>query len=218
MYKYNCKTDQNGFTHIFWTLEGVTAKMLDWHWSNLDKTYTLWHPVDHEGFAWAVSVTPERFIGAVHKTLQGERAKIYSDPMDSPVGLQYLDPALFPPELAKLIVHDHAVIVGPIRTEDIGKPQSFDFTLSFRLHQWSSCSEGVHGISSAITPSPKNPEEETHRTAAWLPHAQGECGYWENFLPQMYSLWRVVKHEKLNPFHDLTIQHLPNGCVKYLHI
>lgn len=218
MYKFPYRTDENGFTHISWTLEGVTAKMLDWHWSNLDKTYALWHPVDHEGFAWAVPVTPGRFIGAVHKTLQGERAKIYSDPLESPVGLEYIDPALLPPELASLVVCDHAVLVGPIKAENIGKPQALNKVLSFRLHQWSADDAGVRGMTSAITPEPEDPEEEARRTAAWLPHAQGECAYWQDFLPQMYTLWSVVKHEKLNPFHDLTVRHLPDGRVEYVSI
>lgn len=216
MYPYH--TDENGYTHIKWTLNGITAQMMDWHWSNLDKTYSLWHPVDHEGFCWAVPVTPERFLGAVHKTLQGERAKIYSDPQLSPMGLEYYDVALLPPELARLVTFDHAVLVAPVKAENIGKPQQLNNALSFRLHQWSMCEEGICGMTSAITPNPADPEEERRRTEAWIPHAMGEIAYWEDFLPQLYKLWQAVKHEKLNPIHNLTVEHLPSGQVRYLHL
>ncbi len=111
--------------------------MMNWHWSNLDKDYMLWHPVDHEGFCWAVPVTPDKFIGAVHKTLQGERAKIYSDPQDSPVGLTYLDPQILTPDF-------------------------------------------------------------------------------EDFLAPLFKLWLPVKHAKLNPYHDLKVEHLEDGTVKYV--
>ena len=213
MYEY--KTDERGFTHIYWTLEGVTAKMMNWHWSNLDKDYMLWHPVDHEGFCWAVPVTPEKFIGAVHKTLQGERAKIYSDPQDSPVGLAYLDPAILTPDIAQYIIHDYAVVVGPIKAEDIGKEMTFDNALSFRIHQWSTCPEGIVGITSAITPNPRDPEEEKKRTEAWLVHGQGELAYFEDFLAPLYTLWKPVKHAKLNPYHDLAVEHASDGTIKY---
>lgn len=213
---YNYRIEENGFAHIEWELQGVTTEMLDWHWSNLDKTYSLWHPIDHAAFCWAVPVTQDKFIGAVHKTLQGERAKIYTDPADSPMGLEYYDVSLVPPELAKYVIYDHAVFVAPVKSENIGKPQEVNNALSFRIHQWTMSEKGVVGISSAITPCPRDMAEERARTEAWLPHAQGEIGYWEDFLPDLFRLWTAVKNPKLNPFHSLRVRKTEDGRLEYV--
>lgn len=41
-------------THIEWKHEIVTAAMIDWFWSNLEKAILLWHPNQHEPLEWAV--------------------------------------------------------------------------------------------------------------------------------------------------------------------
>jgi hypothetical protein len=36
-----------------WELEGVTPRMIDWFWSNMEKCMLLWHPSQHEPLEWA---------------------------------------------------------------------------------------------------------------------------------------------------------------------
>ena len=31
-------------THFDWTLDGVTPRMINWFWSNMEKSFVLWHP------------------------------------------------------------------------------------------------------------------------------------------------------------------------------
>jgi hypothetical protein len=48
--------DKNNWTHIDWELDGVTSKMLNWFWSNMEKGDNLWHPDQHMDFGWFVSM------------------------------------------------------------------------------------------------------------------------------------------------------------------
>jgi hypothetical protein len=41
-------------THLDWQHEGVTPRMIDWFWSNMEKAFILWHPEQHEALEWAV--------------------------------------------------------------------------------------------------------------------------------------------------------------------
>ncbi|WP_005037737.1 hypothetical protein [Holophaga foetida] len=59
------KQDSMG-THMDWKHEGITAHMIDWFWSNMEKGILLWHPEQHEPLEWAVPVTPGDPRGSVH--------------------------------------------------------------------------------------------------------------------------------------------------------
>jgi hypothetical protein len=39
--------DRTG-THIGWQHDAITARMIDWFWSNMEKCMLLWHPEQHE--------------------------------------------------------------------------------------------------------------------------------------------------------------------------
>ena len=41
-------------THIDWQHDAVTAKMIDWFWSNMEKAFLLWHPEEHEPLTWVI--------------------------------------------------------------------------------------------------------------------------------------------------------------------
>lgn len=41
-------------THFDWSLDGVTPRMIDWFWSNIEKGFMLWHPEQHEALEWPV--------------------------------------------------------------------------------------------------------------------------------------------------------------------
>ena len=52
-------------THIDWRHDGVTAHMIDWFWSNMEKGFILWHPEQHEALEWAVAPNGDP-LGAIH--------------------------------------------------------------------------------------------------------------------------------------------------------
>jgi hypothetical protein len=33
-------------THLEWEHDGITPRMMDWFWSNMEKGFVLWHRLD----------------------------------------------------------------------------------------------------------------------------------------------------------------------------
>lgn len=48
-------------------LPGVTAKMLDWWWANMEKGYYLWAPGSHKRFSWVKSPGQYGFLNSAHR-------------------------------------------------------------------------------------------------------------------------------------------------------
>ena len=63
--EYKISHDSMG-THIDWNHEGVTAREIDWFWSNMEKGFILWHPEQHEPLEWAVAPKHGDPIGSIH--------------------------------------------------------------------------------------------------------------------------------------------------------
>lgn len=201
--------DERGWTHIDWTLNGVTTDMIDWHWSNMEKTFILWHPQDHRGFRWYIQPTKDKFFGCVHLTLQGPpRPDESLDKMD--FGLVYYDVATLLKEMADVIIYDHVCLVGDTLLTQLEGPVG-----SYRIHRWQSSDNGVVGKSSAITPVIKDIAKEKEMGLRWTKHAIGEVGNWEVFLSDIYRRWQVVANPNLNVFHSLKVEKTANG-VKYV--
>jgi hypothetical protein len=183
-------------THIDWALDGVTARMIDWFWSNMEKGFLLWHPEQHEPLSWPVPVRDGAPLGAVHLAPQtwddGRRQNLY-------LRFEWLEAV--PEALRAEICHEHVIIVaglgfGPEALE-------VDTPLGYRLHQWSKSDGGVVGQSTAIgLRKPETPAEGL----VWAAHAAGEIGNWEVFLPEIYRLYKAVKDPGRNPFADLSVQ------------
>jgi len=57
-------------THFDWQLDGVTPRMIDWFWSNMEKGFVLWHPEQHESLEWPVPPRHGDPLGAVHNAPQ----------------------------------------------------------------------------------------------------------------------------------------------------
>lgn len=212
--EYSVRQEENGWTHIDWKLgQGVSAEMIDWHWSNMDKTFFLWHPSDHYGFEWYIPVTEERFVGAIHYTLQtrgGSQDMTMEQLREEGLGLAYLDVADLPPEVAKVIVYKHCCLVGARKHGKVDPHFN-----SIRIHQWEDTQDGVAGMSSAIMFDPDNLEAEKKRMMDWTKHGAMEIGNFENFLPQLYRLYLAVDNPKVCPFHDLTVEKQPDGTVRF---
>ena len=75
--------------------------------------------------------------------------------------------------------------------------------MGYRIHQWQRTDFGVVGKSSAISIGKKETPEEG---LVWAKHCNEEISNWAAFLPQLYSLYKVVTNTKYNPFTDLTVE------------
>ncbi len=194
-------------THLDWQHEGVTPKMIDWFWSNMEKGFLLWHPEQHEPLTWAVPPVHGNPIGSVHLApqtwLDGTRQNLY---------IRFEDLATVPASVKEYIVYEHCVVVAGLgfgaESMEIGEP------MGYRIHQWEKTDYGVVGKSSAIGMKKKETPEEG---IIWSKHCAEEIGNWGVFLPQLYNLYKVVTNTDYNPYADLTVEGSGKN-VKYTYI
>jgi hypothetical protein len=94
-------------THIDWRHDGVTARMIDWFWSNMEKVFILWHPEQHEALEWAVPSKHGNPLGSIHIAPQtwndGRRQNLY-------IRFEKLEDVA--PEIRDYIEYEHVVIVA----------------------------------------------------------------------------------------------------------
>ncbi|QCX34413.1 hypothetical protein FDN13_12290 [Caloramator sp. E03] len=183
-------------THLDWEHEGITPKMIDWFWSNMEKGFLLWHPDQHEPLTWAVPPKHGNPIGSIHIAPQ-----TWSDGTRQNLYIRFEDLANIPAEVKEYIVYEHCVVVAGL---GFG-PESMKNTepMGYRIHQWQKTDYGVVGRSSAIGMKKKEKPEEG---LIWAKHCEEEIGNWGVFLPQLYNLYKVVKNTDYNPFADLTVE------------
>jgi hypothetical protein len=193
--EYKISHDSMG-THIDWNHEGVTAREIDWFWSNMEKGFILWHPEQHEPLEWAVAPKHGDPIGSIHIAPQtwsdGRRQNLY-------IRLEKLGDVA--PEIRDYIVYEHVVIAAGLGLgeECLVKPDP----MGYRIHQWQKTDFGVVGKSSAIGTRKKETVEDGK---VWAAHAGQEIGNWGVFLPQLYTLYKVVTDTTRNPFADLSVE------------
>jgi len=103
------------------------------------------------------------------------------------------------PEIRDYIVYEHVVIVAGL---GLGRNAS-------RIPiPWDIGSISGERPTTASTASRAhwNPQKETEQDGkVWAAHAMQEIGNWGVFLPQLYSLYRVVTDTDRNPFADLSV-------------
>ena len=190
-----------------WELEGVTPRMIDWFWSNMEKCILLWHPSQHEPLQWATAPVHGNPINSIHIAPQtwadGTRQNLY---------IQMLDVATIPEQFQKYITHEHVAMVAGIGLgeEALKNPE----IMGYRIHQWSKADCGVSGESVAIGIKKK---ENHEAKMVWAAHCEEEISNWEVFLPTLYSLYRVVTNTNYNPFADLSVEKTESG-LKYKYI
>lgn len=183
-------------THIDWKHEGVTAKMIDWFWSNMEKGFILWHPAQHEPLQWAVPPVHGNPIGSIHIAPQtwndGTRQNLY---------IRFEELSSLPEEVKEYIIYEHCVVVAGLGLgEEALKAEG---VMGYRIHQWQKSDDGVIGKSSAIGMKKKETPEEG---LVWAAHCTEEIGNWGEFLPQLYNLYKVVKNTNYNLYADLTVE------------
>ena len=189
--------DDKQWTHIDWELDDVTPRMLDWFWCNMDKADFLWHPNQHHGFEWWVSVQEQGTpLGSIHIAPQtwsdGKQIRPYIR----------IEPLQDVPEAVRDIVkYDHLVIVAGISILGDNVKRD-DPALAYRIHQWQKTDGGVAGMSSAV---------EVKAGAAdnglvWAAHAREEVGNWEVFLPALTRLYRVITDPAICPCFSFKVE------------
>lgn len=182
-------------THLDWEHEGVTPKMIDWFWSNMEKGFILWHPSQHEALEWAVAPVHGNPVGSIHIAPQtwndGTRQNLY---------IRFEDLKDVPDEVKAYIEYEHVVIVAGLGLgeEALKDPNP----MGYRIHQWQKTDSGVVGKSSAIGTRKKETKEEG---LVWAAHCEEEIGNWGVFLPTLYNLYRVVADTNRNPYADLSV-------------
>ena len=105
------------------------------------------------------------------------------------------------PEIRDYIRYEHVIVaaglgLGP---ECLEKPDP----MGYRIHQWQKTDYGVVGKSFAIGTRKKETVEDGK---VWAAHCVQEIGNWGVFLPQVYTLYRVVNDPARNPFSDLSVE------------
>jgi hypothetical protein len=182
-------------THLDWKHEGVTPKMIDWFWSNMEKCFILWHPEQHEPLEWPVPPKHGDPIGSIHNAPQtwddGRRQNLY-------IRFEKFEDVA--PEWRDYIVYEHVVIMAGLGLDEdsMKKPDP----LGYRIHQWQKTDYGVVGKSTGIGTRRK---EDEAAGKIWAAHCGQEIGNWGLFLPQVYQLYKVVTNTKRNPFADLSV-------------
>jgi hypothetical protein len=194
--KSNVWQDERSWTHIDWELVGVTAQMIDWFWSNMEKCDYLWHPNQHHGFEWFVSIqelgTP---IGSIHIAPQtwndGKKIRPY-------IRMEAL--ADTSEEIRALLKYDHVVVAGAISILGDNVKRD-DPVLGYRVHQWQKTDSGLVGMSSAVGVQKNDADDGL----IWAAHACEEVGNWEVFLPDLFRLYRVITNRDICPYYSFRV-------------
>jgi hypothetical protein len=204
--QYTISHDAMG-THLDWRHDGVTARMIDWFWSNMEKGFILWHPEQHEPLVWALPPKHGDPLGAIHIAPQtwndGRRQNLY-------IRFERLEDVAA--EIRDHILYEHVIIVAGLGLgeECLARPDP----MGYRLHQWQKDDGGVIGKSTAIGTRKK---ETVADGKIWAAHCAEEVGNWGVFLPQLYSLYKVVTDTTRNPFTDLSVTGIGRAA-RYRHI
>ncbi|TDP59095.1 hypothetical protein [Aminicella lysinilytica] len=189
-------------THLEWELDGVTPKMINWFWGNLEKCDSLWHPNQHMGLSWFKDPRDVGVIGSIHRAPQKWNDGRFIKPY-----ILLADVQKVPDHVREVIKYDHAVVA--IGYDLDGREETWDPEKTrkeaYRVHQWQSSEDGVVGMSSAIPIHPAGDQYEDSGLI-WAQHAAEEVGNWEVFLPQLYSLYRVVTDRKICPYFSFLIE------------
>lgn len=194
---------QGQWTHVEWTIDGVTPRMLDWYWTNLDKGFALAHPTEHSSFFWAVRPRHGQAVGAVYAARQR-----WADDVEMEAHVRYEDVASLPPDVAQCVRDDHAV-AGAILAFSGREYKLTNPIIAYRIHQYHATDEGVRGLSSAITVRP-HPLEEG-RGLTWAAHTEEEFRHLGSVLPILHRLWASVVDTDVNPFFRFAVTPTEHG-------
>ncbi len=186
-------------------IPGVSARMLDWFWANMEKGYYLWAPGSHKRFSWVKPPWQYGFIHSVHKIAESLGK---GDPVFGGEGVEIhrLDLHYFPFTYAL----SHVLVEGVFND----KNEFVDMT----VHMWEDCEGGCYHITAAVasitvSEPPHFAKEilakDSH--AKLVPpsatdHTEYEASMWPKFLPQLYHLWEGHPDPSQNVTCDLAVR------------
>ena len=185
-------------TKITWENEKpVTAKQMDWHFSNIEKVYNLWHPNCHIDFAWIKPQT-EHPLNAVHWA-----SELYGPPGEEAfmaVAIRQFPFDEVPPFVKQYAEHEHVLIFAAIpceKPEDYAEPPQYPI---YVVHSYSDKGDTTVGMDYCVWLN------ETRFGHMWAPHGTVEAAGIENFLPQLYDLYQLVDNPLVNRQFDFTVE------------
>jgi hypothetical protein len=159
-------------------LHGVTPDMLDWWWVNMEKGYQLWHPEEHKSFVWEVPPGIDTHLGATQLIEQGPPGAVMK------LRARWEDPNLVPPDIRNWIIYEHVLVITGLYANN-----KFD---TYLTHEYEAASYGTRYRFTKHSPTPKELFESS------ILHAEMEARRLEEFLPQLYKMWQVVKDPSIN--------------------
>jgi len=150
-------------------LHGVTPKMLDWWWDNLDNdNYKLWKSKDHIALEWQIPPSQVGHVGAIHMACES-----ISDLPPQILRIRWEDPrsALITP------------IYGHVNVGSSLAPGTADIPLGSLVHEYEETAFGARMRSHFILPAMVPP----FFLDFLKKHNQAEMGRFSEFLPQLYK-------------------------------
>ena len=181
-------------------LPGVTEKMMDWWWANMEKGYYLWAPGSHKRFNWVRSPGEVGFLHSAHMISE---AMVPGKPVFGGSGIQInrlgLEWFFFTTHLS------HVIVEGVFN----GKGEFVDST----VHMWEDSQGGCNHVVAAVAntrcseppafvledpASAPTPADAAH-------HSEYEASRWPVFLPALYHLWEGHPDPSQNVACDLTV-------------
>ena len=196
-------------------LPGVTARMLDWFWANMEKCYYLWAPGSHKKFSWVKAPAAYAFEDTVHMIAEACEPGIPVFGGDG-VEIHRLHLAEFYPFTTCL---SHALCEGVFNA----KGELVDST----IHLWEDTDGGCNHITATVTNSRcsmppdfvldmlrENPD--LHPVPNWATeHEDYEASQWPVFLPTLYHLWENHPDPSQNVSCDLSVTRGADGRFRY---
>ncbi len=169
-------------------LPGVTARMLDWFWANMEKGYYLWAPGSHKRFSWVKEPWRVGFVNSVHMISEsvGEGLPVFGG---NGIEIHRLGLDWFPFTAAL----DHVIVEGVFND-----PGEF---VDMTVHMWDDCESGARHITASVASTtvhepPRFVKEMLAEDPKIMPvapastdHGEYEISRWPDFLPALYKLW-----------------------------
>ncbi len=187
-------TDQKVWRDVTEFIPGVTAKMVDWWWGNMEKGYHVWAPGEHYGFDWIVPPCEVGYEGSIESSyefnpnfpLAIKRESITKYPFTECYEHCWLS-SVHNDALDELLVHMYQDVEGGIywRSVVIATQETIDFL------------------------------EANEDTLPIASHMEYESGRLKDFLPQLYALWEGHPDPRENVHFDLTTERQPDGTWKH---
>ena len=189
-------------------LPGVTAKEIDWFWSNMEKGYYLWAPGSHKRFQWIREPWEYGFTNSKHTSLENmSEDQILDLKVAAGDGYGMLlynryDMDIFPFDFCL----KHCILEGQMDDEG--------HTWMILAHMWEDVEGGaVHRMVCATETLEQGkkiirPDEFPHQKGVknTFEHGEYELCWWLVFLPKLYDVWKDHPDPTQNVFYDLTVE------------